>query len=309
MNENWKVTPHGVVIAGRQLPVTRGQIMMVLVAINLIFLSIDILLAHGMNGNLNANEWIPIWFGIGAGVFLLVAGAISLRQRTLAILLSFIVFAASIVVGLVGAYFHVQRAIPPNLFESEPLIVLLIFAPPIVGPLTYSLLGVLGVIASVYEEPLHSGRMVIPGVAAWPVPFSKTQQYCIWVGLGILATLLSSVLDHGRFNFENLWVWLPTIIGVFATVAAIAYGMTQEPNRMDVIVYVSSMVALLLVGVIGFVLHVEADLGTRNTIVIERFLRGAPFMAPLLFADMAALGLVAILPMEERRSEGGDDKA
>ena len=138
--------------------------MMVLVAINLIFLSIDILLAHGMNGNLIFNEWIPIWFGIGAGVFLFVAGLISLRQRTLAILLSFIVFAASIVVGLVGAYFHVQRAIPPNLWQSEPLIVLLIFAPPVVGPLTYSLLGVLGVIATVYEDPPNSGRMVVPGV-------------------------------------------------------------------------------------------------------------------------------------------------
>ncbi len=304
---NWRIDSDSIMLAGRRLPVTRGQLMMIMVAINLIFLGLDIWLAHGMNGTIRPYEMIPIVFGPAAGIVLIVAGAISLRHRTTAILLAFLVLALSIVVGLVGAYFHVQRAIPPSGVGTLSItLALFVFAPPVIGPLTFSLVGMLGVIAAVYEDPPDSGHMVVPGLFSWKVPFSKTQQYCIWVGLGILATLLSSVLDHGRFNLENQWVLLPTVVGVFSTVADVAYGMTGKPGRSDTVVYVGAMIALALVGVIGLVLHIETDLGTRNTIVIERFLRGAPFLAPLLFADMAGLGLVAILPVEERRSAPGE---
>ncbi len=168
-------------------------------------------------------------------------------------------------------------------------------------------MGVLGVIAAVYEDPPDSGRLAVPGLFSWRVPFTKTQQYCIWVGLGILATLLSSVLDHGRFNFENLWVWIPTVVGVFATIAAVVYGLLEKPSRGDTITYVTAMIALIVVGLVGFLLHVDTDLERRSIIVPERFLRGAPFLAPLLFCDMAALGLIAIIPVEERTGGSGDE--
>lgn len=304
MNKNWQFNQDGVVLAGWRVPYTRGQLMMLMVALNLAFLGLDILLAHGMNGNIRTNEMVPIVFGPAAALVLVIAGLISLRRRTLAIWLAFITLGASIVVGLAGAYFHVERAIPPNGLGGAfgIAVALFVFAPPVVGPLTYSLLGVLGAIAAVIEDPLDSGRMVIPGIFSWRVPFSKTQQYAIWVGLGTLATLLSSVLDHGRFNFENLWVWLPTVVGVFATVATITWGMLKEPSRGDTAVYVAAQVAMILVGVIGLLLHVETDLTTRNIIVPERFLRGAPFLAPMLFADMGALALLVLYPFREKPS-------
>ena len=55
------------------------------------------------------------------------------------------------------------------------------------------------------------------------------------------------------------------------------------------------MLLLVLVGMLGVVLHVLRNLGLENAIVIERFLRGAPFLAPMLFSDMGALGLVILL--------------
>ncbi|NPV65696.1 MAG: hypothetical protein HPY64_00965 [Anaerolineae bacterium] len=309
LNSNWQITETGIVLAGRRLGITRGQIMMLMVALNLAFLGLDIYLAHSMNGTIRPYEMIPIVFGPAAGLVLLIAGAISLRRRTTAILLAFAVLAASIVVGLLGAYFHVARAIPPSgPGTPDVALALLVFAPPIIGPLTFSLVGVLGVIAATVEDPPDSGRMVVPGLFSWRVPFSKTRQYCIWVGLGILATLLSSVLDHGRFNFENLWVWLPTLVGVFATVAMIAYGMLEKPGRGDTITVIAAMIALIIVGLIGFLLHVRAGLATRSIIVPERFLRGAPFLAPMLFADMGALGLIALLPMREARMRAAVEK-
>jgi hypothetical protein len=51
-------------------------------------------------------------------------------------------------------------------------------------------------------------------------------------------------------------------------------------------------------------LHIQRNLALENAIVVERFLRGAPFLAPMLFADMGALGLVILLdPKERRQSE------
>lgn len=302
MNKNWQFNAHGVVLAGRRIPLTRDQLMMLMVAMNLAFLGLDIFLAHGMNGTIRPNEMIPIVFGPLAGLVLLLAGLISLRRRTAAIWLAFAVLAVSAVIGLLGAYFHVARAIPPSGPGTPTLaLTLLVFAPPVIGPLTFSLVAVLGVIAAVLEDPVDSGRMVIPGVVSWRVPFSKTRQYAIWVGLGILATLLSSVLDHGRFNFENLWVWLPTVVGVFATVATITYGAIAQPSRGDTAVLIAAQLGLILVGVIGFALHIESGLTTGNAVVPERFLRGAPFMAPLLFADMGTLGLVMLYPFRGRR--------
>lgn len=318
----WKISSQEIVLAGRRLPVdargvtlgrwripvTRDQVMMLMVALNLAFLGLDIYLAHVMNGTLRPNEIIPIVFGPVAAVLLLIAGVISLRRRTTAILIAFGVLAVSLLVGLVGAYFHVARAIPPSgLHQSLNISTnFFIFAPPVIGPLTFSLMAVIGVIAAIQEKPTDSGRMSVPGLFSWRTPFSVTRQYYIWIGLGILSTVLSSVLDHGRFNFENPWVWLPTIIGVFAVVATIAMGLIEEPSQGDTITYAIAMIALILVGIIGLVLHVETDLATRNEIVIERFLRGAPFLAPMLFADMGALGLIVLWPHKTEDAETTD---
>lgn len=59
------------------------------------------------------------------------------------------------------------------------------------------------------------------------------------------------------------------------------------------------MVLLILVGVIGFLLHIQTDLTAQRAIVPERFLRGAPFLAPMLFANMGLVGLITLLdPVE-----------
>ena len=64
------------------------------------------------------------------------------------------------------------------------------------------------------------------------------------------------------------------------------------------------MVLLVVVGVVGFVLHIRFDLTAQNVIVVERFLRGAPFLAPMLFANMGMVGLITLLdPVESAGSD------
>jgi hypothetical protein len=107
------------------------------------------------------------------------------------------------------------------------------------------------------------------------------------------------VLDHARTSFENPWLWLPTALGVFGTVVAVTLGVLHKPNRGDLVTFVAAMFLLILVGMLGVVLHSLRNLASENAIVVERFLRGAPFLAPMLFADMGALGLVMLLDPKE----------
>ena len=285
----------------RRLPVTRDQSMLLLAAVNEIFLGIDVYLAHKVSGTIVPNEWIPIIFGPIAGLMLLVAGLIALRARPLASLIATATLAVSVIVGLLGAYFHLIRATLPNAPIGERVSVyLLIWAPPILGPLTFALVGWLGVSAAWIEDPPGSGNLVLPGGQILHLPFSKTRAYFFMVGLGTLATVISSVLDHARTQFENPWLWIPTLIGVFGTVVPITVAAIEKPSRGDMITYAVAMLLLLLTGPIGTFLHIQDNLTTEGTLVMERFIRGAPFLAPLLFSNMGLLGLLTLLDPRER---------
>jgi len=212
-------------LKGKRLPLSRDQLMLLMAAVNLLFLAIDIYLAHNLNGTIRPREWIPIIFGVVAGALLLLAGLIALRWRQTAAIIASAVLLTSIIVGLLGAYFHVVRAIRPEAALGERVsIPLLVWAPPIIGPLIFSLVGLWGVSAAWVEDPSDSGRLRLWGNTHIRLPFSKTRAYLFMVSLGIMATLLSSVLDHGRAQFENPWLWIPTAAGILGVsiVASIA---------------------------------------------------------------------------------------
>ena len=283
------------------LPVSRDQVMLLIAAVNEIFLGIDIYLAHSISGTIVPNEWIPIIFGPVAGVLLLVAGLVALRWRRKATILANIVFLASIIVGLLGAYFHFVRAILPYGPVGEQVTIdLLVWAPPVVGPLVFSLVGLIGISAAWVEDPPDSGRLVFSMDHTLQLPYSKTRAFFFMVSLGTLATLLSSVLDHARTPFTNLWLWVPTAIGIFAVVVSTLVGLARKPSRGELIVYVIAMLLLVIVGVIGLVLHIMQNLTPQGVLVQERFIRGAPFLAPLLFSNMGAIGLITLLNPSEK---------
>jgi hypothetical protein len=279
------------------IPLSRDQIMLLMAAINEIFLGVDIYLAHSISGTIVPNEWIPIIFGPAAGLVLLVAGLIAIKQRPLATLLATGVLLASTTVGLLGMYFHLRRAALPDAPAGHQLTVrLLVWGPPFLGPLMFALVGLWGISAAWIEDPPDSGRLRL-FFRGWHLhmPLSKTRAYYLMIGLGILVTTISSVLDHARTGFDNTYLWIPTVVGVFATLVACGLGAIERPTRADLTIYLIAMLLLMLTGLIGAVLHVEDDLTSRGEFVFERFIRGAPFLAPLLFANMGALGLIVML--------------
>ena len=64
------------------------------------------------------------------------------------------------------------------------------------------------------------------------------------------------------------------------------------------------MAAMILIGLVGSYLHIQGNLTAQGSIVGERFVRGAPFLAPMLFINMGALGLIARLPPQETAPAG-----
>lgn len=295
-------------IARFRLPFSRDQSMLLLAAVNEIFLGIDIYLAHSISGTIVRNEWIPIIYGPVAGIILLFAGLIALRNRPAATLLATVVLVGSIVVGLLGAYFHLIRAALPTGPAGERLTVrLLVWGPPVLGPLMFSLVGLSGLSAAWVEDPPDSGRLRMPGGRYLRLPLSKTRAFFLMFSLGMLSTVLSSVLDHARTQFENPWLWLPTVIGVFATIIGFYMGTLERPHRFDIAVFVATVGLLMLTGVIGTILHIDDSLTSRGQFVAERFIRGAPIMAPMLFANMGLFGLLILLdPRSEVLHKQGD---
>ena len=65
----------------KRLPFSRDQFILLIAAINELFMGFDTYLAHGLNGTIRWNEWIPIVFGTSAGVVLFLAGLIAFRHR------------------------------------------------------------------------------------------------------------------------------------------------------------------------------------------------------------------------------------
>lgn len=280
----------------RRMPQTRDQLMLAMVALNELFLGLEVYLAHGANGTIVPSEWYPIYYGVSSSVLLVLAGLLATRHRTAASVLATATLVGSALIGFLGVYFHLARAVLPTAPAGERLTLnLLVWAPPVLGPLAYSLAGLLGISAAWEESPPTSGRLVIYREHAIHLPYSKTRAFIFTVGMGTLAALVSSVLDHARTGFDGAWLWYAAGIGVFGTVVPVAYAAIDRPSRVDTFTYVAAMLLLTVTGLMGTILHVRSDLVFEYIVVIERFLRGAPPLAPLLFSNMGMLGLIALL--------------
>src|SRR4030042_5471484 len=146
--------------------------MLLMLTLNDVLLGVETYLAHTISGTIIPKEWIPIIFGPVAGILLVLAGVLALRKRTLATVIATLIYLASLVVGLLGVWFHLIRAVlsfaPLGGMLSVPLFV---WAPPILGPLTFALVGLMGISAVWLEEPPDSGRLILLGGRTIQLPF------------------------------------------------------------------------------------------------------------------------------------------
>jgi len=283
-----------------KIPLRRSDLLLALVAFVQIGLGVETLLAHLISGSVKPGESIPIVFGPAAGLCLLIAGAIRVRRgtNTLSSLIVIAVAAASVVVGVVGSAFHWSRIQPavPGLGAQWDW---LVFAPPVAGPLSFAGVGLLAIIAVLEDTRPESGRLTLPGILTFNTPIPQTRQFLWLIAFGLYAATLSAFLDHGRTNYENIWVWTPVVLGVFGAVATTLMALYHRHTPADWFFFFVIMLLMIGIGVLGLGLHLNADLPEGGeTIVVERLIRGAPVMAPMLFAIMGAFGVITMVGAE-----------
>lgn len=285
------------------LPIPRSDLLLILVAFNEIMVGLESYLAHLISGGIKPMESIPVIFGPTAGVILLIAIYLRLRHNAipLATLIIIGVAAASIGVGVLGSAFHWQRDLAPTSLPGSRLRWnWLIYGPPALAPLAFAGIGIMTIICALEDTFPETGKLELPGVFKFKTPLKKTNQLFWLVTLGLLAATLSSFMDHGRTDFENIFVWTPVVFGIFGTVVTLLMSLYEKRNNSDYFVFFWTMILMIVVGVLGFGLHVDTNLAEgTGEIVKDRFIRGAPPLAPMLFANMGLLGLITMVGADD----------
>jgi hypothetical protein len=239
------------------------------VAANIAFLGVDIALAHAENAFRRPAEWAPIAFSAVATLLLIpmITGRGGRSWRAI----ERVVAAGAILVGVAGMFFHLQSG-----FFQKQTIHDLVYSAPFVAPLAYVGVGLL--LLLLRSEP--AGSLAI----AW---------WLVLLALGgFVGNLGLSLLDHAQNGFFHWTEWIPVVAAAFGSSFLFMVWMRPTPSLLSVTWPVLALEAI--VGLVGFVLHAVSDLQRPAAGVIDRFVFGAPAFAPLLFADLAALGAIAL---------------
>jgi hypothetical protein len=231
---------------------------------NFAFLTLDIWLAHSVNAFAHPAEWVPLVFSALAAVLLGVA----MYTRTGAVgrPLGLAVAWASIAVGIAGTYLHLESQ-----FFAEFTLEALVYTAPFAAPLAYTGLGFL----------LLLNRMVDANTEEWG-------GWVVFLGLGgFVGNFALSVFDHAQNGFFHVAEWIPVVASA-AAIGFLLVALWDRNPRFRRWTY-GVLVAQLLIGVLGFVLHFLADLSGVSDDPYQNLIYGAPVFAPLLFANLAIL--------------------
>ncbi|MFT7679883.1 MAG: hypothetical protein ACI8QC_003888 [Planctomycetota bacterium] len=253
-------------------PGTRRWVVEAFAAGNLAFLAVDIWFAHSMNDFAHWAEWIPFGFSILAPLMLL-PGILSGRpQQGAARRLGLFAGGASAMVGIAGLLYHLHGT-----FFLEQTIHNLVYTAPFAAPLAYTGLGFL----------LLINRLEDPAGAS----------YGQWVTLmaagGFAGNFALTLADHAQNGFFHASEW----IAVMSAAMGLGFLLTacwanHELRMLKAAAAIMGVQAL--VGLLGAGLHVRAILAGPSESFLDNAIHTAPLFAPMLFVDLAILGLLGL---------------
>src|SRR5437867_3776648 len=169
----------------------------VFVAFNFLFLTGDIILAHGSNHFRNTAEYVPLCISPAASVLVLAGLAlrVSSRQWTAWKHLGYVAAWLSMAVGVSGVVYHLDSG-----FFYVRTIKSLTYAAPFVAPLAYVGLGCL----------LLMNRMVKTHSREWA-------EWVLFLALGGFAgNFALSLTDHAINGFYRSSEWIPVVSSALA---------------------------------------------------------------------------------------------
>ncbi|MFZ1080512.1 MAG: hypothetical protein WAO19_01145 [Candidatus Kryptoniota bacterium] len=276
-------------LARIKLPMEKNRLLLMLVGVNFIFTGLDVTLAHAVNAFIPVYEWIPILYAPLGAISSFVIALKSKPAKSLALIhISLMVIGVS--VGILGTAFHANQALNPL---GQLTWIWLTFASPILAPLAFagiSLVGLYGVVEEVEGQP---GMLMVPGLGTFKAPISRDRHFLWLVGLGFASSALTSVIDHGQYGY-TFYKLIPIVYGLFSTGVVITLAVSKSWSRGDEVTYFWTMIAAVVVGLLGFAFHLSGDLGDTGQFSLERILVFAPILAPLLYCDLGILGLIVV---------------
>lgn len=276
---------------GRSLWTDGSFLLEAFVAANLLFLVVDVRLAHAFNDFAHATEWIPIGYAAPAGLAVILGLVLGVRRgerrgwlhgfgRAAGLAAGW----AGVLVGTVGLVLHLEG----HFFRVLTLRGL-VYSAPFVAPLSFAGLGFL----------LLMNRMVDPDDGRWSG----------WVLLlalgGFTGNFLLSLIDHAQNGFFFAIEWVPVAAAAVATgYLAVLFVREPEEGYLRLGYWVMGLQAA--VGIVGFALHGARLLEASGTSPLaERVVHGAPLFAPLLFVDLAALAVLGLRDLRGKRTRAG----
>jgi hypothetical protein len=180
--------------------------------------------------------------------------------------------------GVVGLVLHLQSQ-----FFQRSTLASLVYAAPFAAPLAYTGIGFL----------LIMNRMVNEQGIEWPL-------WVIFLALGGFAgNFIFSVTDHAQNGFYHRTEWIPVCS------SALAVGFMIPPliirvNRGFLHLCALLMLVQAAVGLVGFGLHLRADIYGVGPTFFDRVVYGAPIFAPMLFPDLVILAGIGLWVLYQR---------
>jgi hypothetical protein len=284
-------------LANVKLPMEKNRLLLIFVGINLFFTGIDVALAHSINSFIPVYEWIPIYFfPLGALSCFIVSFESNPKKIPALIHISLMVI--GILVGAIGMAFHMNAVLNPLGHLSWAWVV---FGSPILAPLAFSGISLLGLYAITEEVDGSPGVLKVPGLGLFQAPISRDKHFLWLVGLGFGASAVTSIIDHAQYGY-NVYKLIAIVFGLFATSVVLTAALSNRWTKNDELVYFWTMITAIVVGVMGFGFHLSADLAGTGKISLERMLVFAPVFAPLLYSDLGMLGLIVVAQQRKHMS-------
>jgi hypothetical protein len=265
---------------------------------NVAFLAVDVAIAHAANAFTYSVEWLPVAFSLlGATTLILaalLAGAIrpplppgandrrraAVARERLAWALGLAVGGGAIVVGVAGLIYHLQSG-----FFQQQTLRNLVYAAPFAAPLSYAGLGLLAIL-----------NRTVPG---------QTTDWARWVVFlalgGFLGNFVLSLADHAQNGFFDGREWIAVAAAAFA-VGGLLAALIDYRNRSYLWLCHVLMLVEIGVGMLGWYYHVSAILRSPMNGAWDKLLYSAPLFAPLLFANLALLGMLGLWGLLRRET-------
>ena len=243
---------------------------------NLVFLALDVFIAHSVNGFAHWAEWIPFYFSLGAPILLVFTVLGTKKPWTHGCRLG--VGWSAICIGVAGMLFHLNSH-----FFSDLTLRSLIYTAPFVAPLAFTGLGLLLIMnGSTQSQDVEWGQWVV-----------------FLAGCGWFGNFILSVFDHAQNGFFNPLEWLPVFTSAIAVGCLVTVVLIPNPSSF----FKFCLVVLgvnFIVGIAGFYFHFVADLQAPTVAPTDGFLYGAPLFAPLLFPNLSLLAILGIWQLSNR---------